>query len=186
MVGLFRNKAVLVIDGAEPRTVSVGKTVNGVRLVAVDEDHAIVEVDGKRHRLRIGQHAYASASRSEGSVSLTADAQGHFWATGTINGAAVRFLVDTGATTIALGATDARRANIDLSKAKSGMSMTANGPAKTWHVKLATVRVGDVVLNDIDAAVMAYDMPVALLGMSFLNRMEMNREGNQMVLRKRY
>lgn len=187
VVGLFRNKAVLVINGGEPRTVSVGKTVNGVHLVGVDEDHATVEVDGKRHRLRIGQHAYASASRpGQGSVSLTADAQGHFWATGTINGATVRFLVDTGATTIALGATDARRANIDLSNARSGMGMTANGPAKMWHVKLSTVRVGDVVLNDIDAAVMAYDMPVALLGMSFLNRMEMKREGNQMVLRKRY
>jgi aspartyl protease family protein len=186
VVGLFPGKAVLVVGGGNPRTVAVGKTIDGVKLVGIEDDRAIVEIDGKRHKLRIGEQAYSGGGSGPQVISLTADARGHFVTTGTVNGATVRFLVDTGATMVALGASDARRANIDLKNAQPGVTMTANGAAQVWRVKLATVRVGDVVLNDVDAAVMGHDMPQALLGMSFLNRMEMQRDGVTLTLRKRY
>jgi aspartyl protease family protein len=187
VVGLFPGKAVLVVDGGNPRTVAVGKTIGGVKLVGVEEDRAVVEIDGKRHKLRIGEQAYSGGSASGPQmITLTADASGHFITTGTVNGATVRFLVDTGATSIALGASDARRANIDLKNARPGVTLTANGPVQVWRVKLNAVRVGDVVVNDVDAAVMGHDMPMALLGMSFLNRMEMQRDGVTLTLRKRY
>ena len=187
VVGLFPGKAVVVIDGGAPRTLSVGKSEGGVKLIATDQDSATLEVDGRRQRLAIGQHATSStANRGAQAVSLTADGRGHFFTTGTVNGATVRFLVDTGASVVSLGAADARRASIDLSKAEPGMTMTANGPVQVWRVKLNSVKVGDVTLRDVDAAVHGIDLPIALLGMSFLNRMEMKREGETMTLRRRY
>lgn len=187
MVGLFPGKAVLVIDGAAPRTVPVGARVGEVRLIAVDHDSATVEVGGKRQRLAIGQHAYsAGAGSASQSISLTADARGHFLTTGTINGATVRFMVDTGATSVAMGASDARRANVNTSTGRPIMVQTANGVVQAWLVTLNNVRVGDVVLNNVEGAVHPHDMPIVLLGMSFLNRMEMTRDGQTMTLRKRY
>lgn len=188
VVGLFPGKAVLVVNGGQPRTLTVGKSTDeGIKLIAVDSDEAVVDVEGKRHRLRIGEQVYSGGSGAQAQrVTLTADAQGHFVTTGTVNGATMRFLVDTGATTIALGAADARRANIDVTRGRPGVTMTANGPTQTWLVRINSIRVGDVVLNDVEAAVLAHDMPVALLGMSFLNRMEMTRDGSTMVLRKRF
>ncbi len=188
LVGLFPGKAVLIINGSAPRTLSIGSKLNDVKLIAVEQDAATLEFDGKRQRLLIGQHVVSSeaATQAGQTINLTADPGGHFTTIGTVNGATMRFLVDTGASFISLGASDARRANIDLNKAQPGMSMTANGPVPVWRVKLNTVKVGDVTLNDVDAAVHNIDLPVVLLGMSFLSRMEMKRDGETMTLRKRY
>jgi aspartyl protease family protein len=87
---------------------------------------------------------------------------------------------------VTLGSTDARRAGIDYRKGEAGYSMTASGPAEVWRVKLDAVRLDGVVLRDVDATVLANDLPVVLLGMSFLNRMQMERSGERMILRRRY
>ncbi len=188
VVGLFPGKAVLVIDGGSPRTVSVGaKTPEGVKLLSVGDGDALVEAGGKSFRIVLGAHAYSAGASGGGSTaSLNADTKGHFLTLGTVNGAVVRFMVDTGATLVSLGASDARRANIDYSKGEPGLMTTANGVAKVWRVKLDAVRVGDIVLTDIDGAVQEGEMPVVLLGMSFLNRMEMRRDGETLTLRRRY
>lgn len=186
VVGLFPGKAVLVIDGAAPRTLPVGARIGDVRLVAVDQDSATVEVGGKRQRLAIGQHAYSGSGGASQATSLTADSRGHFITTGTINGATVRFMVDTGATSVAMGASDARRANVNTRNGRPIMVQTANGVVQAWLVTLDNVRVGDVTLNNVEGAVHPHDMPIVLLGMSFLNRMEMTRDGQTMTLRKRY
>ncbi|MBI4988097.1 MAG: TIGR02281 family clan AA aspartic protease [Rhodocyclales bacterium] len=187
VVGLFPGKAVLVIDGGEPRTLSVGANVSGVRLIAVDQDSATVEIVGKRQRLSIGQHAHSGGNGGEAqTTNLTADSRGHFITTGTVNGATVRFLVDTGATSVALGASDARRANVNLGSGRPIMVQTANGITQAWLVTFDNVRVGDVTLHGVEGTVHQHDMPMALLGMSFLNRMEMKRDGQTMTLRKRY
>ncbi len=187
LVGLFPGKAVLVIDGAAPRTLAVGNAAAGVRLIAVDQDSATVEIGGRRQRLAIGQHAHAGGDGGGAqTASLTADGNGHFITTGTVNGATVRFMVDTGATSVALGASDARRANVSLANARPIMVQTANGITQAWLVTLNSVRVGDVTLNQVEGTVHQHDLPVALLGMSFLNRMEMKRDGQTMTLRKRY
>ncbi len=187
LVGLFPGKAVLVIDGGEPRTVAIGTNVGGVRLLAVDQDSATVDVGGKRQRLAIGQHAHSGGDGGGAqSASLTADGRGHFITTGTVNGATIRFMVDTGATSVALGAADARRANVSLANARPVMVQTANGVIQAWLVTLGSVRVGDVTLNEVEGIVHQHDMPMALLGMSFLNRMEMKRDGQTLTLRKRY
>ena len=188
LAGVFPGKALLTINGGAPRTVAVGaKTSEGVKVLSIDNDTATIEIDGKKRILRVGQNVASQPSgEGGGKAVLTADGSGHFLTTGNINGTTVRFLVDTGATMISLGAGDARRIGIDTSKGQRGVTNTANGLASVIHVKLDAVRVGEIVLNNVDALVHQQDLPFALLGMSFLNRMEMQRDGQTMTLRKRY
>lgn len=188
VVGLFPNKAVLVVDGGSPKTYSVGATVaEGIKLIAANESGATVETNGKRQTIAMGEHVNRSPSAGgQQSVTLQADGQGHYMVNGQINGGSVRMLLDTGATMIALPASEATRLGIDYKKGTPGYVNTANGIAPTYRVKLNTVRVGDIEINQVDAMVQEQGLPIILLGMSFLNRTEMRREGVQMVLTKRY
>lgn len=187
LAGVMGSKAMLMVNGGDPQSVMVGQSLDGVKVVSIQGDQVIVEVGGKKRPLRVGQHAIgASVGDGSGIIVMTADARGHFVTTGNINGASVRFLVDTGASMISLGASDARRIGLDFNRGLKGMSQTANGQAEVSKVKLDTVRVGDVTLHNVDALIHQTDMPVALLGMSFLNRMEMQRDGSTMTLKKRF
>ena len=189
LAGVFGGKAVLVVDGGAPRTLAVGaRSPEGIRLLSVDRDSAWVEVEGRRVQLRIGENVASSRSSDAGAVAihLNADSQGHFLSDGAINGTPVRFLLDTGATVIALGRSDALRANIRTASAPVMTVQTANGVVRAWRVKLASVKLGGVTLSNVDAAVMETDMPHVLLGMSFLNRMDMQRTGQVMTLRQRF
>lgn len=189
VIGLFKEKAVIVIDGGPPRTISAGqRTAEGVLLVAADSKTATLEIDGKRQVLELGRHAESSAlTGARQSVTLAADGNGHFTAEGQVNGAHTRFLVDTGATLVTLSATDAQRLGIDFRRGEQTVSQTANGRVLVYRVRLESVSVGPMTLTSVDAVV--HDAPgldVALLGMSFLNRTEMRREGGNLTLTKRY
>ena len=189
LAGLLGSRAVvLVVDGGSPRTLALGqRSPEGVRLVAIEGDLAIVEFDGIRKSLRLGEQVVSRAVADSGAVmQIEADGRGHFLANGRVNGGAVRFLVDTGASLVSLGRSDARRLGIDLSRATVGRTQTASGVAKVWLVRLDSVQIGEWSINNVDAAVLENDMPLALLGMSVLNRMEMTREGSRLVLKKRY
>lgn len=188
VVGLFPGKAVVVINNASPRTLSSGqKTVEGVVLLSTDSTSATLEIDGKRQILEMGQHFASPTSGGAGkSVNLAADERGHFVTMGMINGGTVRFLVDTGATMVALPAAEARRLGISYKEGRLGYSKTANGIAPVYYIKLDTVQVGDVVISQVDATVMDGGLDIALLGMTFLNRTEMKREGTIMTLTKRF
>ena len=186
LAGMTSSKALLMINGSEPVAVAVGQTVSGVKVVSLQGDQANLEIEGKKRTLKVGQQAIGSADASGGKVVLTADARGHFYTTGVVNGTSVRFLVDTGATMISFGASDAKRLGIDISRGEQGVTNTANGQVAVTRVKLDSVRVGDITLNGVDALVQSNDMPIALLGMSFLNRMEMQRDGGTMTLKTRF
>lgn len=187
LVGLLPGKALVVVDGGRRQSLAVDeRTAEGVRLVAIETGAAVFEVDGKQRRVRIGQSVVSAASAERAATTLTADARGHFITDGSINGVPMRFLVDTGATFISLGAADARRARIDAAKGTPAMTMTANGTVRVWRVKLTSVKLGGITLADVDATVHEQDMPVVLLGMSFLNRMEIRRDGQSMTLTQRY
>lgn len=189
LVGLLPGKALVVIDGGKPRSLAVGAaTPDGVKLLSLEEGAAQFEIDGRRRRLVVGQHAVSTGSDSgrPASVTLNADIRGHFITQGTVNGATMRFLVDTGATGILLGVADAARANIDFRRGQPVLSSTANGVVQVWRVTLNTVKVGEITLHEVDGAVSETDQPIVLLGMSFLNRVEMARNGSTMTLKKRY
>jgi aspartyl protease family protein len=187
VVGLFKDKAIVTIDGGKPRTLSVGQTVQGVKLVAADSDGASFEVDGKSRLLGMGQSFAGGAATGERqSVSLTADARGHFAATGSLNGYPLTFLVDTGATAIAINAAEARRMGLDYKAGQAYGVSTAGGVVPAWRVTFNTVKVGSITLNQVEGMVVESGLNVPLLGMSFLNRMEMQRSGQTMTLKQRY
>jgi aspartyl protease family protein len=188
LIGTFDTKAaILSIDAGAPKTVRVGQIFGGVTLIAVEKDRATVEVEGKRRVLQRGQ-AYSSASAGAGAqtVTLAVGAGGHFTAEGQINGGAIRFLVDTGATSVAIPASDAQRLRIDYRKGRRGTTQTAGGPTPAYAIVLDTVRVGGIELQNVDAIVIESGLSVALLGNSFLNRMDMRREGQTLTLTRRY
>lgn len=187
VIGLFPGKAVLVVDGAAPKTYAVGSTfAGGVKLVAVDQASATLDIGGKRVSMAIGSHVNRAVPSGNASVTLQADGSGHFYANGQINGGSVRMLVDTGATMIAMPASDAVRLGINYRKGQPAYVSTANGTAQAFRVTLDTVRIGDVELSRVDAVVQESGLPFILLGMSFLKRTEMLREGEQMTLKKRF
>jgi len=187
--GSLGSKALLVIDGT-PRSVAVGATVQGVKLVAVSGSDAVVEVKGKRLTLLMGGaqvNLGGAATEGTGSqIVLSADSGGHFFSSGAINGKPANFMVDTGATFVSMGAAQAQQLGIDFVKGQRGVSNTANGPMVVYKVKLASVRIGDVLLYDVDGLVSQQPMEAVLLGNSFLTRFQMKRENDTMTLTKRY
>jgi aspartyl protease family protein len=186
-VGLFRDKAIVSIDGGKPRTLSVGQTLDGVKLLAADSAAARVEVDGQRRTLTMGQSFAAGVvPAARQSVSLTADPRGHFAANGSLNGYPLTFLVDTGATAIAINASEAKRIGVDYRAGQVVGVATAAGVVPAWRITFNTVKIGAITLHQVEGLVMESGLNVPLLGMSFLNRMEMRRDGQTMTLTRRY
>jgi aspartyl protease family protein len=191
VTALFNGKAVLVVDGGKPRTLTIGEsTPEGIRLVSADSESAVIEISGQRQTLQLGQGTRVGRSATDsgsGQATLTADARGHFITTGTINGVSVRFLVDTGATSVALSTSEAKRLGVNYLAGARGYSSTANGIIPLYRVTLDTVRIGDITVGNVEAAVLeSSGLDIALLGMSFLKRMQMKRDGDTLTLVKRY
>jgi aspartyl protease family protein len=193
VIGVFGNKATLVIDGGRPRTLSIGDTTpEKIRLISVGVGSAVVEADGKRQTVQMGQSGQRmSSSTSAGSsqrATIVADAKGHFFTTATINGVSVPFMVDTGATMVTISSSHAKSAGIDYTSGERGMMQTANGVTVAYRIKLDSVRLGDITLNNVDGVVLENQQlgKFGLLGLSFLNRTEMRREGDSMTLTRRY
>jgi aspartyl protease family protein len=189
VVGLFSGKAVLVINGGKPRTLSAGQTSpEGVRLLAADSSKAVLEVEGKRKELGMGQGVtIAGAVSSEQVATLYATQAGHFVGEAFINEKPVKFLLDTGATSVVINAGEARRLGLDYQSGQVGAAQTAAGVVKAYRVSLNTVRIGGITMHQVEGAVLEGDSPpLVLLGMSALNRMEMKRDGIAMTLTKKY
>jgi aspartyl protease family protein len=186
---LFKDKAIVVVDGAR-RVLSIGDaSPEGVKLVATDtqQETADVEIHGVRQQLRLGMVISSFAPVGKGTVTLYPERGGHFFADGTINGAPVRFMVDTGATIVALSSDMATRLGIDFRRnGRLGYANTAGGVTRTYYVKLNSVEVGDIKMFNVDAGVVEGSHPLdVLLGMSFLGSLDMKRDSEKLELRER-
>ena len=191
LAGMLGSKALLVVNGSAPKTVAAGESHQGVKVISTSGDQAVVEQSGKRVTLRVGESPVSTGSAGlyagRGTrITLNESGGGHFMASGQINGRAVQFMVDTGATNIAMSVLDADRAGLAYKAGQPVQMNTANGVAQGWRIKLNTVRIGDVEVFDVDAVVIPQAMPFLLLGNSFLSRFQMRREGTLMTLDKRY
>ena len=189
LTGTIGSRAILIVNGGAPKTVAVGETFQGVKLVALQAEQATVESGGKRIALRMDTPASIGGGGPSGGgnrIVLPADSRGHFMSQGTINGRTVNFMLDTGATTVAMSAADATRIGLDYSKGTPVRVSTANGVTAGYRLRLNSVRVGDVEVYDVDAIVSEQSMPFILLGNSFINRFSMRRDADQMVLEKRF
>jgi aspartyl protease family protein len=189
--GMLGARALLIVDGAAPRSVAAGDSHQGVKVISTSGDQAVIEIAGKRHTLRVGDAPASVGANTAGTergsrIVLTAGSGGHFTAQGAINGQAVQFLVDTGATSVSMGVPEAQRIGLNYKAGQLGWGSTANGTVAVWHVKLGSVRIGDVEIRDVNASVLPSGMPYVLLGNSFLSRFQMKRDNDQMVLERRY
>lgn len=190
LTGVMGQRALLVIDDAAPAVLAPGDSRSGVTLISAQGDEAVVQIKGRRETLRVGQMPVSVSDKTAAGgvrkVVLMAGPGGHFVGNGKINGASVRFLVDTGATEVALSAQEADRIGLQYSSGERILMGTANGQVVGFQVHLNSVRIGEVEVYNVAAIVSATPMPFVLLGNSFLTHFQLYRENDQLTLEKRY
>jgi aspartyl protease family protein len=180
--------ALLVIDG-EPRTVEVGATVMGVRLIALEDGRATVEYGGRRQTITLGAapgRVVSQGAPQTRQIVLPVGPGGHYTTMGMINGQVTSLLVDTGSTAVAIGQVEAEKLGLRYMYGKRIVTQTANGIVPAYQIQLASVRIGNVEVRDVEAIVVPGLMSHVLLGNSFLNRFQMRRENDVMTLELRY
>lgn len=183
VTALGYDKAEVVINGSAPGVLWVGETsLEGVKLQSVADGTAVFEIDGRLWTLKAGQGTYSQAR-------LQADQRGQFFLTAQVNGTPVTAVIDTGATSVSMNNEDASRLGIDYLRGQVVVANTANGPATAYLVTLESVQVGEIVLTNVQGSIIEggrTQLPLVLIGMSFLRQVDMQRSGNTMQLLKRH
>lgn len=188
VLGLFKDIAILRVDGVQYK-LRIGETSpQGIKLIEANSEQAVLEINGRQESYALGTHVSSSFSAPEKAGALIRPSNGSYIVSGFINRQPVEFLVDTGASTIAMNSNQARKLGINFRyEGKEGYSTTASGYAKIYTLKLDSVQVGDIVIKNVEAAVIDGDFPtIALLGMSFLNQVNMKRDGQLLMLEKKW
>lgn len=185
---LFGGKAIVMIDG-QRRTLSTGQTSpEGVKLVDADSKQAVFEIDGQVNTYKPGgtiSLSYAKPQQRE--EKIYADDRGMFHSIGTINGRTVRFLLDTGATTVAMNKSQARQLGVDYRmKGERIIVSTASQHVKGYRVKLDSVSLGKIKQKNVEAMIIDGNHPgPILLGMSFLGKLKVEKAGGVMTIHQR-
>lgn len=188
VVGLFKDTAVLDIAGKQ-QLLKVGKrSSEGVELLSADTSGAMVLINGVQHQLSLTRaHSGGYQKREVVSKQIDINARGQYMTPGSINGRSVRFLVDTGATSVAMNSEIARSLGIDFTSGRVGHSSTAGGLVKSYSVILERVKVGEIEVRNVRAAVLEGVYPTyVLLGMTYLSKVEMSENAGLMTLTKKY
>jgi aspartyl protease family protein len=188
--GMLGNKALLMIGDGPPRSMAPGDSYEGVKVISTSGDQAVVEIGGRRETLRVGDTPASfggHGGKPDGeTITITAGSDGHFTTAGSIDGHAVQFIVDTGASMISMSVPQAERAGLNYRAGQPVRVATANGATQGWRVTLDSVRVGDVQVSGVDAVVTPQPMTYVLLGNSFLARFRMQQNADVMTLQRRY
>lgn len=193
-IALFDGKAMLSIDGKIAKIIKVGQVLHGVELLASTTDKAVVKIAGKRRTLTLNSGAVVAGSLgakppagSQNSVQLWSDNRGFFRVDGEINGRKTEFLVDTGANLVVLSSRHADSMGIEYKNGTRALSTTASGTAPLYIFQAEKISIASIELRNVKMGVIEGHFPVIpLLGMTFLEKMDMTRRGNEMVLTKRY
>lgn len=181
VVGLFKDRAVVRVPGGE-LMLRVGETKKGVTLIAADANGAHVKYKGQDYQLSLSNRMSGQFRRAENAhVAITSDQLGQYRVRGAVNNRFTNFLVDTGASVIAVSSSDAISMGIDYSRAEKGVVHTAQGTTDSYFVILDEVVVGGIIAYNVQATVIEGEYPIdPLLGMSFLRHVRI--EENQGVL----
>lgn len=188
VVGLFSGQAVVEVNGQQHLLKAGKATPEGVKLISATSNEAVMEVNGKQQTFQLGNRISSnfSAAPAQPQVSLWPN-NGMYLTTGTVNGYSVDFLVDTGATSIALNAATARRLGIDFYRGQQIGIRTASGKGLAYRVTLDYVQLDEIKLYNVDAVVLDGAEPSpALLGMSFLGQLDMQHNGERLDLQQKY
>ena len=189
VVGLFKDTAIVMIDGTRRLLRSGDTSPEGITLISATSAQAVLEIDGE-------QKVYSLGGQIGGSYAKPSHAKVRIWPTpdnmyvvlGSINGYPVDFIVDTGATLVSMSGREAKRLGIDYRVVGTpARSSTASGVVKIYLVNLNKIKVGDIELRNVRGAVHHGDFPAAtLLGMSFLSRLTMRQDGQVLELELKY
>ncbi len=187
-VALFADKAMLAIDG-ENVLLKKGEMRKGVTLISASGRGAVIRIGkGKPATLKLNasvRHGFRKPVRSR--LTVYSDPNGMFRLRGRINGRPTRFLLDTGATFVALSSAEAERLQLPYKTGRVGVIQTANSSVPVWHIRLSSVTVGDIEVPNVEAVVLRGSQPATtLLGMSFLEHLKMQRNGAALVLEQKY
>jgi aspartyl protease family protein len=188
VVGLFRDMVIIRVDDNQYKLRVGESTMEGIKLISANSEQAVLEIDGQRETFTLGsgpvQSSFAKPTKSQARIQPT---RGMYLVQGFVNRQPVQFLLDTGAAWVAFNARQAKKLGINYRyEGTPGWASTANGRVRIYRLKLKTVRVGEIELRDVDAAVMDGDSPTtALLGMTFLSRVTMEHEGDVLMLQAR-
>jgi len=189
VMALFKNKAMVSINDKQ-HLLKVGESaISGVKLINATAKYAVLEVNGKRSKYNLGNRVRASYAKTEKKkVQIYRDGQGLFKTVGSINGYTVNFLVDTGASVIALNSALAKRLGLQYKlKGEETMVATASGKALAYSVDLDQVKIGEIMLRNIDAVIIEGNDPeTPLLGMSYLGRLKMNNDEQYLELEEKF
>ena len=186
VVGLFPGAAVLLVDG-QRKLVRNGQTgPGGVKVISADSKGAVLEVDGVQRDYALSReyNQIGGAGPQKAQLSISRGAGNHYWIAGSIGGFPVQFLVDTGATSVAMNENQARRLGIDYrAQGRPMVASTAGGNIRAWRIKLDSVKVGGLEVLGVEGAVLEGDAPTeVLLGMSFLSRVRWREENGVLQL----
>lgn len=188
VVGLFKNAAMLKIDGKEQLLKIGNRSLEGVMLVSADSKGAVIEVNGESMNLDLSSHISASFKRPlETAVSILRNGSGQYVTRGTINGQSVRLLVDTGANIVALNSSIAASLGLDVSQGKRVNVSTASGISESRLITLDVLQVGNIKVSNVQAAVIDGNYPEdILLGMTFLQNVDISESGGVMQLKGKF
>ena len=185
---LAKDSALLQIDGKQRMLRKGATSPEGVLLVSADGKNAVIEINGKRQTLGLTRRISTHFSASEkAAVRISSSQGGHYVTLGRINGMPVDFMIDTGATIVAMNYLQAEALGIDYRAGKSIKVNTANGVAQAFEITLNSVSVGAVEIKQVRAAVSTTEFPrVILLGNSYLGKIDMRVDDGVLLLQAKH
>jgi aspartyl protease family protein len=182
--GLFAGAAVLSIDGREQLLRKGQESEEGVVLVDADSDKAIISIGDEQRTLFLSNHiasSFESPALNQVHIKMAANRQ--YITSGTINGYPVNYLVDTGANIVALNAKMARALGISVEGGQKMATSTASDNVVSTKVIIKEMEVGGIKRTNIEAVVLDGEQPKdILLGMTFLQHVDINENSGLMVL----
>jgi len=188
VLGLFRDTAILQVEGTQYTLRPGDTTPQGIKLISADSQQAVLEIDGRQETYQLGSKISTVYSRPETAEAVVYRRHDMYFGSGDINGYPVSFIVDTGASAVSMNEAQARRLGIDFRVVGDPIRVsTANGMARAYKVKLERVKVGDIQLHNVTGIIHEGTSPqIILLGMSFLGQLDMQRDGDRLVLKKKW
>ena len=188
-VGLFKDRAMIRVLGKEHYLTLGQASPEGAVLIESDARHAVVRYQGETYRLTLTE-ALGGVFQppSQASISIAPDDVGQYRAQGSINGHMVGFLVDTGASLVAISERSAKEIGIPYATSpERAPVVTAQGQVDAFLVDIDTLTIGGIQTHHVRAAVIPGDYPVeALLGMSFMRKVKMEQQAGVLVLKQLY
>lgn len=188
--GISKDKAIALVNGKH-RVLRMGeRSRDGLLLISVDKGSVTIDYQGQSREYRVGQSIatqYNPAQSRVRQVRIERTLTGMYETGGRINNVPVRMMVDTGATVVAMNALEAQRLGLDYRRVgRPGQVSTASGIETAYFLTLDSVDVGGIAVRNVAAWVLDGQFPqIILLGMSFINRVQMENQGNSLVIKSR-